>query len=448
MPHVRALPTVLIVALVPWAVQAQSVNNWSIDPLVIPAVRSAPAIIEVTVAGSPTRVYLEFQPTNSEVDLRDDGVAPDRRAGDAVYTASLSTTAIVAALRADDVQRVFVGFLNLMNGSTRVVRLNIFASVYSGAVPAVPISPLSGIAQSTSRLVNIVDPDYLADSNTPRVVRTFYQYFPDDFDFLNIITIPSRSQNRSHQPVRNDVAGIGASRFDNSRNYGSGGRLQGINFFPIDAFFDGASTGYNHEIGHQWISYLNFPPLSSGLPHWPYSSLGGGVMGISIAGTNVGGNFSCTVVQDNGVIRLLPRPEEPVFADLDLYLMGLVGPDQVGDAIVFDDQNAARTLGCSGQTFGGPVQRVSVQSVIGQVGPRLPASANAQRNFRIATIIVSRDALVSAEAMWLYSWLAARAEGRSPVPVHEGFSKVIGKPFFVATGGRATLDTLLRPDTA
>jgi hypothetical protein len=45
--------------------------------------------------------------------------------------------------------------------------------------------------------------------------------------------------------------------------------------------------------------------------------------------------------------------------------------------------------------------------------------------------------------MWLYSWFTARAEMETATPIHEGFSKELGNPFFVMTEGRASIDTLL-----
>lgn len=47
--------------------------------------------------------------------------------------------------------------------------------------------------------------------------------------------------------------------------------------------------------------------------------------------------------------------------------------------------------------------------------------------------------------MWLYSWLTARAELQTSIPVHEGFIKRLGNPFFVSTRGLATLDTTISP---
>jgi hypothetical protein len=430
----------------------QSVTFFSMDPPVIPAGRTAPVLFEAGISGGPTRVFFELGPGVAgpfvtglpQLAMQDDGTSGDRRSGDGVYSVLLPASAIVGALRSDDVQRVTVGFLNVMNGSTSVSRLNVFASVYTNNVGTTLITQLASNIQTTSRVVNIYDPSFFVDFSVPRIAQQFYRLFPDDFDFLNVIYMPGRSLNRSHGVVRNDVDGIGLARFDGTRSYGSAGRLKGFTSFPTDTFFDGATTGYNHEIGHQWINYLNFFPLNLGLPHWPLGNLAGGVMGWSLPGLgNEGVNFPCTVVQQGGIVTLGPRPDEPVFTDFDLYLMGLVPAEQVGEAIVFADQAAAQQLRCNGQAFPGAVYRVGVQEVIAQLGPRRPSAVDSQKQFRMATIIVSRDGLVSPETMWLYTWLAARAELRSPVAIHEGFLKTTGKPFFVATGGRASLDTMI-----
>ncbi len=65
-------------------------------------------------------------------------------------------------MRADDVHRVFIGFLNLFAGS----RFNIFVDVYGTDAGTYPITRLSQFVQSTSRLVNIQDPAYFV-SNDP-----------------------------------------------------------------------------------------------------------------------------------------------------------------------------------------------------------------------------------------------------------------------------------------
>jgi hypothetical protein len=423
---------------------AQSVTWFRFDPVVVPSTSGEPVRLEVAIIGQPSRVNIDVV-DGTVVDLKDDGSGGDRVAGDGIFTASIPASTITGALRADDVQRVFVGFLNVLSGATRVLRGNMFAEVYTPDIPAEPIVRLAPGAQATSRIVNIVDPSFLADADVRRVARAFYRLFGDSYDFLHVISTPSRFANRTHTVVRNDVDGIGRPRFDQSSLFGSSGRLLGYTMFPISSVFDGASTGYSHETGHQWINALNFAPFASGVPHWPVSSMATGTMGLSIGGAGgQGGSFRCRIVDQNGVVALFAEPGEPVFNDFDLYLMGLLPPEEVRPQIVLTGLGAAPQ--CFGQTYTGAVTRVSVETIVAGAGPRVPDASASPRRFRAATILVSRDALVGAEAMWLYSWLSSRAELQTPTPIHEGFVKNTGNPFYVMTGGRAAIDTLLSSD--
>ncbi len=159
--------------------------------------------------------------------------------------------------------------------------------------------------------------------------------------------------------------------------------------------------------------------------------------------------FQCHVVAQDGAVRLFPSggslgPTGVAFNSLDLYLMGLIGPDAVGEHIVLVNQDYREVISqCDGSVYQDPVIQVTAQDAVDEVGPRRPDVTQSQKHFRVATILVSKNGLLSAEAMWLYSWLAQRAELRTTVPTHEGFQKTLGQPFYVATGGRASLDTTI-----
>src|SRR5262249_30525036 len=89
----------------------------------------------------------------------------------------------------------------------------------------------------------------------------------------------------------------------------------------------------------------------------------------------------------------------------------------------------------------GSFTRVHVEDLISNpsIGPRDPDSTKAQKTFRTATILVTRDELLSPEAMSLYSLFTERAELTKPTAIHEGLLKAVAKPFAVATGGPGTL---------
>jgi hypothetical protein len=411
-------------------------------PLVVRSDRSEPILFLAKVTGSPARVALERNGIESE--LRDDGTGGDAIPADGIYTLTLQASDVTHNLQPDDVFRPFIGFLNVYQQQTRIFRGNIFAEVITEQLPRGAVENRGADAQNTQYVYNVVDTAFVTGQSTDvtRVVRRFYEDFPDDFDFINIVYALSRFQNRSHSTVRNDVLGIGQRVFNAASAYGSSGKLQGISAFPISGFFDGAETGYQHELAHQWINFLQVPPLDSGIPHWPISSLASGIMGFSIPPSGEGGDYPCFLVPDPGGIRLVPRTGVPVFTDLDLYLMGLAPPEQVQEAIVFADQTAARTLPCTG-VFTGATLKVRIADIINAVGRRIPDYTTAPNRFRVATIVVSKDELLNDDELAFYSFFAKRAEEQNETPYHSGFTKGIAKPFSISTGGRASLDAAI-----
>jgi len=451
----RIAVAVLVWLAWPAAAAAQSSPTGLVfTPSVLSPGTTGPLLIEAELTAAPTRVSLDFNPagtTLTQIELRDDGAEGDRVAGDRTYSVRVPVGPILAARTLDDVNRVFVGFLDIFNGTARM-RFNLFVDVYTSVVGEYPITRLSQFVQATTRLVNIHSPAYFASRNIVNVVLEFYRSFPDEYDFVNMIADPQRFENRYHSVIANDVSGIGQALTNGARSWGSSsGRLLGLSSFPIARLYDGAETGYLHELGHQWINHLRIQPFAVGVPHWPYSTMASGVMGFSIGGTGgQGGNYGCVITEDPRGYVLTPRVGAPGFNDLDLYLMGLMPANEVRDQFVFADQSAAAQLPCSG-VFTGAMTRVRIADVMGTLGARAPAFGAAPRTYRAATILVTRDGLAAPEMMWLYSYLTERAEWRARVPTHSGFAKELGQPFFVATRGRGSLEVdigLQRPDFA
>src|SRR5262249_40522030 len=160
--------------LLPSAAVAQTVSWYRFDPLTVPSTFNQAVSLEVAVAGGPTRVALAFN-GGGTLDMRDDGTGGGTPAGrgrvpvplppPAVTPPLLPRDPIPRALRADDVQRYFVGFLDVFNGATRVLRGNMFVDVYTPDIGTFPIDRLAPDAQATARVLNIVDPSFLADGN-------------------------------------------------------------------------------------------------------------------------------------------------------------------------------------------------------------------------------------------------------------------------------------------
>lgn len=162
------------------------------------------------------------------------------------------------------------------------------------------------------------------------------------------------------------------------------GRLQGISRFPIAGFYDGAETGFLHELGHQWINHMRVQPFASGSPHWPYSSMAAGIMGFSIGGRagGQGGNFRCEITEGPAGFVLTRRTGAPGYNDLDLYLVGLLAANEVRDQFILADPSR---VACNGGAVTGAVTRVGIADVVAALGPRTPTvTGGADAQFEIA----------------------------------------------------------------
>jgi len=437
------------------AVGASELVYCAFDPSVIPTQHAGPILFQARILGSPTRVVLVLNArdgSTSSRTLRDDGTGGDRVRSDAIYTVSLTAPDIVGLLKPDDVLRAEVGYLEVYDGTTLAARGNVFADILTSDIPLLPVTSLAADAQRTDYLVNLVDRDFVLTNgfDFTTALRRFYDLFPDDFDFVSVIAVPGYFQNRYHFAVKSDVRGIGITPFDTSRTYGSAGRLLGVTMFPNGSFFDPAEAAFQHELGHQWINFLPFAPLNYAIPHWPLSDLASGIMGFAETESGQGLRFPCIVTPVAGGATLAQRYDAPVFTDLDLYLMGLLPADQVGTHVVFPRGTRSADLFSlfGGGTWQGQLQTVTIQDIVRQVGSRVPDAAHSAHAFRVATIIVSPDGLLSREAMAFYSYFARRAEATGEVLYHSGFAKGTAKPFAISTRGLGSIDARLVATTA
>ncbi|HEX8152690.1 MAG TPA: hypothetical protein VF698_06170, partial [Thermoanaerobaculia bacterium] len=314
--------------------------------------------------------------------------------------------------------------------------LNMVINVFDQNVPIVPIADLTGRQRVTSRVVNIAVGAYSKLPPANNVTNRFYFHFGGDFyDFLNVVhSAPSFPVNRHHENARSDVQGIGIPVVNVTESYGSAGKLLGVNVFPLVTLFDGGETAAVHELGHQWINHLKGV---AGSPHWPLSTMARGVMGFSLGDSLQGGTFPWSFVQTATGWKFKGAAATGEFSDLDLYVMGMLPPEQVGTNLVLAVQNQTP---CNDCPIAGAVVPLTVADVIKANGPRIPAAAAAQKSFRVGTVVLSADPL-SDEELWVLDYFAAR--GAASAPVTTGPFKAMSKPFAVATKGLGKLNMAL-----
>ncbi|MFZ5477574.1 MAG: hypothetical protein ACOZNI_12430 [Myxococcota bacterium] len=228
----------------------------------------------------------------------------------------------------------------------------------------------------------------------------FYELFPDEFDFVTVITNQDSTYGMGafafYSPLANDVRGIG------DRIYDSGMTAQGLLFMNAWQYWSGqsdtfTSAVFGQELGHRWGSYVRYDLgdgerddiLGRDDGHWSYW--------LETSNSPMEGN----AWTDNGDGTFtLDAGEEVAYSDLDLYLMGLVGPEDVAPFyLIADPSGLARNASSSpeyyasgdDQTASGSRVDITIDDVIRAEGARDPAAGEAQTAFRMAVVLVLAD---------------------------------------------------------
>ena len=340
----------------------------------------------------------------------------------------------------------FVGLLEFFDGDVPETPVSLYININDNQIQPVTIRAIDAQAQKTANVANLAMPNL--DRITPdvkQVTQKFYNYFGDNYDFLAVVYVPMRNENRFFMSVRHDAQGIGTQPLNRTAEYGSKGRLLGIVQFPLHTLFDLGATATSHEIGHQWINFLagpKLPQFQGVVPHWPISSLANGIMGYQCCNNSQGLQFPYTFVpQANGNYLVRNTGVSQSFNDMELYLMGLLPASQVGKHFVFPDQKREVK---NGETWANAIP-FTVDDVIKAYGPRVPEYGKAQTKFRIATIVVS-PSLLSPSEMAFFEYFAARGGSKSEMDYSAGHASGKTLPFYLATGKRGCLITTLDED--
>ena len=280
------------------------------------------------------------------------------------------------------------------------------------------------------------------------VTKAFYEVFSDVYDSIAITTAeqhPSSRFGAYHWNARNPIRGLGRDEFNYTDFFGSRGALRSVEFYR-DARFTATWTS-NHEIGHQWADYWDWTEITDGIErkgwapggHTPLLFPGEVLLGailrpirrVALADGNDDGEGASYVIERT--------PAPSVFHPTILYRMGLIGPEELPEMVVFEDQGQFgeeyATAPDIGTAVEGETTAVHISDILGHYGTR---SGPVDDSWRRVTIVVSRNELISPEEMNFWNFFAARHEARSGATTFGGMP-----PFYEATGGRATLDTTL-----
>ncbi len=305
-----------------------------------------------------------------------------------------------------------------------------------------------------------------------RLARQYYATLPDDVDTLSLLPDFDHKSGTFQLLVRNDVSGINRPTIDDSPFYGSAGRLQSLLVFsnylrkPIDP--NGRIPGDNntplslmaHEFAHRFGAFVRFDSdpgpdvqksnrlLGRALAHWCFY---GDTRAAFPVGTGQGSNMSS--LEGNRWGRdVLTGLWSTVgvtdgYSPLDLYLMGLMAPEEVPPFTILTGEGGVEDLpttavgdptgsSCgtsprsvppqSGATVAALTREVSLDDVIAVEGQRVPDHLSSQKAFRQALVLVAR-------------------RGRFPTPAAIARLNRLRQdwePYYAAaTGGRGSVDT-------
>ena len=341
--------------------------------------------------------------------------------------------------------------------NTPASRRSVYLRVGSTGIPRSLVRQIAPDVQNASHVVNLVVNGFgdtratggSYDLDLAAVSNQFYQNFTDSYDSIAFIAQRSHlaEYGAFHRNIKNQVEGIGKPLLDQSHLYGSAGRLQSVEFYSQGQFATNEQS--SHEIAHQWgdafdwavlagITQAGWHPSS----HTPLLYRGETLLGSVLAGSRRVGRASRASTSHAGyVVEQTSLPMR--FHPLQLYRMGQLQVDEVPDVWVFEDQVQLFEEGGRTPRAGTPVtgrtNRVTIEGIVAHHGSRRGPSP---REWRRATIVVSRDSLLSQSEMDYWNFFAQRLED----PSTSGVVSYAGYPSFDAlTGRRVDLQTDITP---
>ena len=329
---------------------------------------------------------------------------------------------------------------------------HVYLRMASTGLPNVSLNRLAEDVQYSGNVVNIRYDDFASprlaadedDFAVTAVTRRFYELFEDSYDTIAMTTqdIQLSRSYAFHRNIKNEVSGIGEQLFNNSADYGSGGRLSSVEiFYGPHATSPSVSP---HEAAHQWAAYIDWTRLNGLVRAGHQPSLHDPLMsgGETYLGAVLDGRRRVARTDTGWAIERTPAPIR--FHSLTLYAMGVLPKEQVPEITLFGDQGqlGGNTLPNPGTAISGSTQTVTIFNVIGMIGER---SGPVPSEWHRAIVVVSRGRLLTQEEMNYWTFFVQRLAdpNRSQAGSYDGFVS-----FDAATGNTIDLKHDIRPKTA
>jgi hypothetical protein len=435
-------------------------------------------VLEVTIVRRPDvkRVFItdsaggipvrdDNAPGVTYGEMFDDGENDDAKAGDRVFTRRMSPPC--------DIGKWGYGVANLYlrvefaNGqfgnSWYPINVGVVANQYRGVFD---VKDFGNGLSATAYAFFIEDPKGEVIGSFPlanvmcgvtnfMAYRKLYSVLPDAFDFalvtpgLQVFRPGDFVENIPYAiNVSNRVENIGMKIFDNTKMYGSAGRLKTVIY---DSF--GYLDVVDHEILHAWgtdlgksLGLIDTDSIFDGFTfegHWnEYTDIGGQLQYFYVDSIYGSGHFTSN---GNGTWtftdKIKGNMNQP-YSPLELYIMGLIPPKEVPPVHILSNPkfySQSRVIPESYKT-------ITIEDIMrAQGGPRNPPAETSQKDFTMAYIVVQD--IPFNEAGYAYaSLMAYHLTSKNPPDNRSNSQYRFFMPFYWATGGRSTLETRLPVD--
>jgi hypothetical protein len=248
------------------------------------------------------------------------------------------------------------------------------------------------------------------------ISQTFYRTHPDEYDGLVVFSDFPLDLNDAFAyalPLRNSVRGIsnvGPGIFDFGRDFGSPQRLSvvvnmgDIGRYPSDPestflFSNNSLSILGQEFGHRWLAFLELGTpqlLGRDQSHWSFLN--------HTSGSVMEGND----IEDLGQGAFRTGVATVRYSPLDQYVMGLRAASEVPPWFVVTNPTVSGNLplgfptscrsltnlpACppfAGVQISGTRRNVTIDDIVSLVGPRIPGAEQAQKDFRVGFILITR----------------------------------------------------------
>jgi hypothetical protein len=294
------------------------------------------------------------------------------------------------------------------------------------------------ILDKDHRFVNYILPQteyqkFLEDqADFKAVTKAIYTHLDDVYDFVFILAV-AQDQPESlgyygiNHTVQNPTQGLGGNVYDNTAAYGSKGRLKSVLFMPRTEYIK--SGPFLHEIAHYWANHGFIESTVGG--HWGYASTGGQLGGFDELVTLENGSYQGKMEGQNGFGTFANGGNSVPYSNVELYMMGLIGPDELEPIQVAQNPKPASQFG---QFTADGFTTLTAQDLIAEHGPRIPDHTQAQKEFTALAIIVSPEALSTEKLEQVNTDLENFAR---PAQVDSSWGNTYN--FWMATAQKATL---------